>query len=192
MEPWVANSIALFLLTAVVGVFGIALLWRIGSWYVSPAAALTHDEGRPLNSVAPQLATHRDGDEYHLTFEGDYTFLVFGNEGCAPCKELVRVAATHPATVRMRLVYVSDTDSPDLDPDTETRWETYRYDDEDSQRRAWQAPVSPYFHVIDAGGRIAAKGVANKPDHLDRLFSLSPRGLIAYGMVGVPSEESMN
>ena len=25
-----------------------------------------------VRSVAPQLATHRDGDEYHLTFEGDY------------------------------------------------------------------------------------------------------------------------
>jgi hypothetical protein len=43
----------------------------------------------------------------------------------------------------------------------------------------WRAPVSPYFHVIDHEGRIAAKGVASEASHLDRLMSVTP--------VGVPS-----
>jgi hypothetical protein len=74
----------------------------------------------------------------------------------------------------MRLVYVGDSEDLHLEPHILARWEVYRFHDERATRERWRAPVSPYFHVVDAAGYVLAKGVANKPDHLDRLLSLRP------------------
>jgi hypothetical protein len=61
-----------------------------------------------------------------------------------------------------------------VSPDLEGPWEIYTFHDEQKARDTWRAPVSPYFHSIDAYGRIAAKGIANRPEHLDRLMALKP------------------
>lgn len=45
MSAWALNAVALFIGGAAVFALASALLWRIGSWHVSPAASLTLDEG---------------------------------------------------------------------------------------------------------------------------------------------------
>jgi len=171
---WVVNSIALLLVAAVVGLFALALLWRIGSWQIAPADTLMHDEGLPIGSIAPEIAARARGDDYHLSFQGQVSFVVLGNDGCRHCAELLRSAALHPATRHMRLVYISDVEDVQLEPDILPRWERYVYVDEERTRRVWEAPVSPYFHVINAQGRVIDKGIGSKPDHLDRLLHLRP------------------
>ncbi len=175
--PWVANTIALFVGAAAVWTFALALLWRIGSWHVSQTEALIEEEGLPVGSEALQVAAHARGDEFHLDFLGRTSFVVFGLSECAPCTDLLVIATQHPATSHMRLVYLSDSERIDIDPDVAFHWEVYRLHDGDAARRQWRAPVSPYFHVIDESNRIQAKGVANKPDHLDRLLALRPTSL---------------
>ena len=174
---WTANIVALAALTGLTAILAAALLWRVSQWNVHPAEALTYDEGRAIGSIATEVAAYADEHEVHLSFGGLPTFLVFGNRGCAPCLQLLEAASSHPATRQMRLVSLSDSDESDLAPDLVSRWELYRYHDEEAQRRNWRAPVSPYFHVIDAAGRIVDKGVANRPGHLDRLLEFSPPGV---------------
>lgn len=175
MEPWVANALGLMLGAAVVGIAALALLWRVGSWHLHPAAILTFDEGLALGAKAPELAGATSIADAHIRWGGRLTFLVFGIRGCKPCDQLLQIAPRHPATRHMRLVYLTDDRSdPVLD---ETRWEIYEYHDQESQRRSWRAPVSPYFHVIGTNGRVAAKGVANSESHLDRLLKLLPAGV---------------
>lgn len=164
-----------------VWLLALALLWRLGSWLVSPSEALNEDEGLPLGSEAPQVAAHLGGQDYHLSFAGQTSFVVFGLDGCAPCRDLLGVAVRHPATGYMRLVYLSDAESVDIEPQLKSRWEVYRLHDPDAAPRQWRAPVSPYFHVVDEAGRIRAKGVASKPEHLDRLLTLRPAGAPAVG-----------
>jgi hypothetical protein len=174
-----ANAVGIFLLTVIASLFALALLYRVGTWTVRPIVSLTFDEGLRIGSPAPQVAaTDSKGHEIHLSFGGSDTFLVFGNSICEPCSGLLQAAPAHPATRLMRLCYISDTASPELAPEIASRWEAYRFHDEDSARKTWRAPVSPYFHVIDANGRIAEKGVANAPDHLDRLLELGPFGRV--------------
>jgi len=155
----------------------LALLWRLGSWHVGPAEALIEDEGLSVGDTAPEIAAHLGDRARHLTFGGETTFVAFGLHGCEPCRDLVNAAASHPATSYMRLVYLSDVDKIDVESQIRSRWEIYRFDNASYVRRQWRAPVSPYFHVVDEAGCIVAKGVANRPEHLDRLLGLGPPGL---------------
>jgi hypothetical protein len=174
VSSWTANITALWLAWAFATILALGLLWRIGSWQIHPAETLTFDEGLPIGSPAEQLAAYTGDHEIHLSFDGGPVFLVFGNGPCEPCKQLLRSAAVHPATRHMRLVSLSDDDELDVPLETLRHWESYRFHDETQARKHWRAPVSPYFHVIDEFGRIAAKGIANRPEHLDRLLQLAP------------------
>ena len=150
VSPWVPNAFALFLLLGATGALGLALLWRVGSWQLSPAATLNEDEGLPIAASAPEIAGSLHGQDIHLTLKGTTTFLVFGTDGCAPCAELLEVAADHPATRGNRRVYFGGAHGLEIPADVEGKWEIYAFHDELETRKLWRAPVSPYFHVIDA------------------------------------------
>ncbi len=173
MSPWLANEFGLALLFILLVLASLALYWRVGSWGISPAASLTFDEGLRIGSKAPNLVGSAETYDIDISWGGGrLSFVVFGKDGCRPCGELLAAAPAHPATRHMRLLYMTDELRQDID--FSGAWEIYRYHDETRQRALWRAPVSPYFHVIDPGGRIAEKGVANAPEHLDRLLALLP------------------
>jgi hypothetical protein len=174
---WVANSVAIAVLAFTAGALCLALLWRVALWRTRPVDQLMQDEGLPIGSPAPQVACYRGGQDMHLDFLGTFTLVVFGTDDCRPCGELIEVAARHPATRGMRLVYLSGSGAITAPDDARSRWEAYRFHDETSARSMWRAPVSPYYHLIDHAGRILAKGVANKPEHLDHLLAIGPPSL---------------
>ncbi len=171
---WTANVVALALAFFAEGALALALLWRVGSWQMHAAELLTVDEGLRLGSPAKELAGYVGDQEIHIGFGQKPAFLVFASTGCKPCTELLEVATTHPATRATRLVVFSDDEELEIPPHLASHWESYRFHDEKSARVMWRAPVSPYFHLVDQFGRVAAKGVANRPDHLDRLLALPP------------------
>jgi len=177
MNAWVANAIVIGILLTCVFAVVLGLLWRVGAWYVSPAASLTLDEGLSPGAHAPDIAAYAGEQEMHLYFTGRRTFVVFGTRGCEPCKQLLVAASSHPAIASMRKVYVGDYEETDLSPHVLHKWERYRFHDEIRTRQTWRAPVSPYFHVVDSDGKIIAKGIANTRRHLDRLLQIQPRGL---------------
>jgi hypothetical protein len=184
LGPWAANFLALLVIYLFLGWIGLALLWRVGAWKVQPADSLTFDEGLRIGVKAPDIAARRGSNEYHLTFEGGFTFLVFGSGACQPCRSLLESAPRHPATGSMRLVYLHDGVQPpdEIDPSLSDRWESYLFDNETHVRDQWRAPVSPYFHVVDGDGRVVEKGVASQPEHLDRLLSLVPESLVSSSL----------
>lgn len=169
-----ANLVALLFVISLAAILALALLWRVGSWNLHPADVLTHDEGLRVGTLAPQVAAHRGKDEYHLDFVSRTTLVVFGLKGCRPCQQLLEAAPRHPATRHARLVYISNDDPADLDADHGSHWEIYRFHDQAKAREMWRAPVSPYFHLVNSQGVIVAKGVANAPEHLDRLLHIGP------------------
>jgi hypothetical protein len=171
---WTANVIALLAFCMLIGALALALLWRVVNWEKPKAALLNEDEGLPIGSFAKTIAAHAEDYELDVTFKDAPAFLVFGTSDCKPCGELLHAASRHPATRNLRKVYVSDTGELDLDTDHAMAWESYRYDDEYFARAAWRTPVSPYFYLLDEFGRIAAKGLANRPEHLDRLLKIPP------------------
>lgn len=177
MDAWAANAVSLFLVYGALLWLGFGLLWRVGSWQLSQTYLLNVTEGLRIGAEAPEIAGYADGQDMHLSFEGGETFVVFGTNGCEPCAQLLEAAARHPATRHLRRVYVSDSDHVAGDPELLRSWETYRFHDEQLTRKAWRAPVSPYFHLVDADGRVVMKGVANHPQHLDRLLTLRPPGV---------------
>lgn len=171
---WTVNVIALSLLCVLVGCLTLALLWRVVTWEKPRADILNQDEGVPVGSFAKPLAAHAGEMERDITFGDVPAFLVFGTSDCRPCSELLFVASRHPATRGLRKIYVSDTGELDLDTDFAVAWESYRFDSEEAARAAWRTPVSPYFYLLDEFGRVAAKGLANRPEHLDRLLEIPP------------------
>lgn len=171
------NFVALLLAYSLVGWLSLSLCWRLSRWNVGKAQRLIEDDGLTIGSRAREIACTARRQDYHLSFQDGYTFLVFGSHDCPPCQELIAVAARHPATRGMRLVYVSDNNSTAMPPSISARWEQYEFHNESSTRFQWRAPVSPYFHVIDPAGSVIAKGVANKMGHLDRLLDVAPHQL---------------
>jgi hypothetical protein len=172
---WVPNAVGLLVGSVVVAMWSLALLWRVGSWHISTAATLTHDEGLRLGSRAPEVACHTPtGADRHLSFGGRSAFVVFGSGACVHCVPLLSAAQRHPATGYMRLVYLTDAVGAGLEQDLLARWEVYVLDNQRAARMQWRAPVSPYFYVIDPDGRIIQKGVGSRSNHLDRLLSLRP------------------
>jgi hypothetical protein len=181
LADWLLNAIVLAMAILVVASFAAAGLWRLGAWHIGRVERLTVEEGLGLGAEAPELAAHTANADRHLFFKGQPTFLVFGAAGCRPCDELLEAAAKHPATSRMRLVYLNDTGETGGDFHFLRKWEIYRFDDTRATRAQWSAPVSPYFHVISSAGRIVDKGIANRPEHLDRLLALEPATLAGRG-----------
>jgi len=179
--PNVVGLTAVFLLTAWMT---LALYWRVSRWSVGSAERLTLDEGLRVGSPAKEIACTRGSQDFHLSFRGTYVFLVFGSEDCAPCGELITSASRHPATRGMRHIYLSNIDTPSIPPTISSKWEVYKFHNELRTRKQWHVPVSPYFHVIDPSGRVAAKGVANRMGHLDRLLGLSPSHLSIVSVKG--------
>lgn len=171
---WTATVIALFAFCLLVGILALALLWRIIAWEKPSATMLNEDEGLPIGAFAKAVAAHVGDQELDVTFGDAPAFLVFGASDCKPCDELLFAASKHPATRTLRKVYISDTGALDLDTQYAVAWESYRFDSEQTARAAWRAPVSPYFHLLDEFGRVAAKGLANRPEHLDRLLEIPP------------------
>lgn len=171
---WTANAVALALFSVGIAALTWGLLWRVVTWRTPAAEQLVNDEGLQIGSFAKPLTGHRGDDDIEVTFDGQQAFLVFGTSDCEPCKDLLRVASSHPATHQMRLVVMSDDETLDLPPEVAARWESYRFHAEQFAREAWKVPVSPYFHLMDEFGRVAAKGLANRPEHLDRLLELPP------------------
>jgi hypothetical protein len=176
VSAWWMNIAALMVASGGIAFLALALLWRVGSWQTHRAQSLIEDEGIRIGAPAPQIAAHKGEADLHLSFEGEFSLVVFGARECQPCQDLLRVATRHPATSYMRLVYIGDDEEVDVEPEVAERWETYRFDDERHAREAWRAFVNPYFHVVDPQGKIMAKGIANRPAHLDRLLGLSPSG----------------
>jgi hypothetical protein len=172
--PYLVNVVGLLVVALFFILLAGALLWRVGLWSMPAVEQLHTVEGLSIGSSALEIAAVSGRDQYHLAFGGGWTFLVFGSMHCEPCKDLLRVASDHPATRDMRLVYVGDSEDVDIDCGMNRHWEVYQFDNEDSARAQWRAPVSPYFHVIDPRGRVASKGVGSKPHHLDRLLSVAP------------------
>jgi len=178
VNSWIANSAGIAFAVAVLLVASLALLWRVGSWHVSDAASLTLDRGLTKGSRAPNLVGWSQSSQVDVSWGGRLTLVVFGLAGCRPCEQLLESATNHPATRHMRKVYISNR-IDEGDPNAAT-WELYRFDDEPHARRLWDAPISPYFYVIDPDGRIADKGIANAFDHLDRLLAILPPGVSPY------------
>lgn len=175
MSPLTANDVALGIGIVVLGLLALALLWRIGAWLVPQSVSLNFDRGLPIGSSAPPVAAQTSDYDVDLGFGGaQRTFLVFGVTGCKPCDELLSIGRKHPATRSMRLVYLTDAFQEEAYP---REWEVYRYVDETLARGIWDVQVSPYFYVIDEAGRILDKGLANRPEHLDRLMGLLPSEL---------------
>jgi hypothetical protein len=174
MAAWAFNAIVLSIAVGAVALLAAGALWRLGQWHLGTVEVLNLEEGLPIGSEAPELAVHQGAADRHLFWLGEPAFVVFGLAGCKPCEQLVEAASRHPATSPFRLVYVNNTGELETEAASVRRWEVYRFHDARAARLQWRAPVSPYFHVIDARGHVVAKGVGNHADHLDRLLALSP------------------
>ena len=173
MSAWTANLVALFAVTGLIWLWALAAMWRVGAWRMSRAERLTYQHGLQISSLAPEIACHRDdGVELHLGFRGQPSMIVFGGDGCEPCIRLLDAALHHPATKRFRHIYVANQIAPDFPAELRDDWETCTFVDERATRDRWDAPVSPYFHLIDADGHVREKGTASHSTHLDRLLAL--------------------
>lgn len=165
-------SVLTLLTAALLAFLALSLVWRIGGWDLPTADLLNSDYGLGLGSKAPEIALRRGTQEWHLVVDVP-TIIVFGTAGCSPCDDLLVAGARHPALRPLRRVYVSDAlvEHPEI---VNRNWELFVFDDEWAVRRMWNAPVSPYFHLVGAEGRILAKGVASRAAHLDKLLDLTP------------------
>ncbi|MCP4308939.1 MAG: hypothetical protein GY788_29525 [bacterium] len=194
MSPLTANLLLVLAIGVFLVVLALSLIWQLGAWNTQSVHTLFEDEGLPIGGLADEIAATGVDDEaeFHLEFNDGATFLVFGGPVCEPCARLLENAVQHPVIRHLRLVYLFTPTrlSPEeraaveasgqeetmdiVAPSALAKWEVYHFEDEALVRGRWNAPVSPYFHLIDSKGVVLSKGVASLPEHLDSLVSIPP------------------
>lgn len=179
------SNLLLWLVVIALAATVLALARQVGVLHerVAPAGALLTRDGPDVGSPAPAFELEGlSGDPVRIGGEradGRSTFLFFLSPSCPICKTLlpavVRVVA---ADGRTDLVLASD-GVPDEHRAfvRRERLERHAYVLSTEVGLAYGVTKLPYAALIDAAGRLRARGLVNTREHVESLFEARERGV---------------
>jgi methylamine dehydrogenase accessory protein MauD len=181
VDAFTASYVVLWLVVLVVGFLLFAAIRQIGllSWRLEQLAATTPSRiernGLQPGTKAPDFTLPDTGGEavslreYH----GRKALLVFMQPGCGPCEALAAELNRYLNRDGLAVLAISN-----ADPEENRRWREeigakfpILAQQHLSVSRQYQAFATPFAFLVDEEGMIRARGVANKKQHLDLLFS---------------------
>ena len=143
---WVASYVVLWLAVLVLGVAVVALLRQLGVLHARLAPMGTHfaGEGPDLDSHAPAVGLAYD--------RATLTVLAFTSPTCTVCRELRPSLEALRRQYRELQVHVVD-----LEPPTQPVFD------------AFLVRSTPYIVIVDRGGIVRGRGVANTLEQVEEL-----------------------
>ncbi|WP_440995820.1 methylamine dehydrogenase accessory protein MauD [Arhodomonas sp. SL1] len=178
----IVSNVALWLAVIALGVLLMALVRQIGVLHerLGPAGALMIDKGPKVGDPAP-IHESRDlrGEPVKvggIQADGRSTLLFFMAPNCPVCKGLLPMlkAVSGQESDWLRVVFASDGDSDEHQAlIAEQGLEGHPYLLSAELGMSYQIGKLPYAVIIDAEGRISAKGLVNSREHLESLFHAS-------------------
>ena len=185
-EALVLSNIILWVLVVVLSAVVLALVRQVGVLHerIAPAGALMTRSGPQVGEPAPRLEL-ADWNGRPLSIGGrdvDHkaTLLLFVSPTCPVCKTILPIvdSVMRGEERRLRLVLASDGLRSDHEVFVSEFGLAERgYVLSTELGLAYQVPKLPYAVLIDADGRLRAKGLVNTREHVDSLFEAMERGV---------------
>ena len=158
------------------GIAGLALARQVGVLHVrvAPAGALDAGKGPAVGDPAPHLHVETlDGKA--MTIGGtlpsaSLRLLMFVSAQCPLCKSLIPVAKSFAKAERVDLVFIGDDDAATQRAMIATHdLAAYPFVNGSEVGRAFEVDKLPHAVLLDATGKVLAKGLVNSREHLESL-----------------------
>jgi len=181
----VSNALLWLAVVALSGVV-LALMRQIGVLHerIAPAGALLGREGPRPGEAAPVLEVEDWAGSKLLVGaadpDGAGTLLFFLSPSCPVCKTLLPVLPSLCAAEDRRVRLVLASDGPREEHEAFVRehgLERQPYVLSAALGLAFQVGRLPYAVLIDAEGRVRARGLVNTREHLESLFEARAQGV---------------
>ncbi|TPQ37989.1 MULTISPECIES: methylamine dehydrogenase accessory protein MauD [Cupriavidus] len=182
----VVSQVMLWGAVIVLGLICFALVRQIGVLYerIMPVGALVVDKGPVVGTTAPTFELRdlraRGIKIGGIAADARSTFLFFISPTCPVCKKLVALLPSLLAKegAQYRFVLASDGDQTEHDAFyRKAGLEAFPYVLSQELGMAYQIGRLPYAVVIDAEGKVRAKGLVNNREHLESLLEANERGI---------------
>lgn len=173
-EALLVSNAILWVLLVALGLVVVALTRQIGLLHerIAPVGALATSAGLDVGDEVPELSLQTlDGAALQLAEQR--TLLFFLSPTCPVCETILptlkRIAREEASDLRVIL-------ASDGDPEEHARFAREKQLDRSayvlSQELGMRFEVAklPYAVLIDAAGRVAAKGIVNTREHIESLF----------------------
>lgn len=159
------------------GIAGLALARQVGVLHVrvAPAGALDAGKGPAVGDQAPHLHV-KTVDGTPMTIGGtvpsnSLRLLMFVSAQCPLCKSLIPVAKSFAKAERVDLVFIGD-DDPAAQRAMIAQHDmgAYPFVNGDEVGLAFEVDKLPHAVLLDATGKVLAKGLVNSREHLESLI----------------------
>lgn len=159
------------------GIAGLALARQVGVLHVrvAPAGALDAGKGPAVGDQAPHLHV-KTLDGTPMTIGGtvpsnSLRLLMFVSAQCPLCKSLIPVAKSFAKAERVDLVFIGD-DDPAAQRAMIAQHDmgAYPFVNGDEVGLAFEVDKLPHAVLLDATGKVLAKGLVNSREHLESLI----------------------
>ena len=176
MTALIVSEILQWIVIIAFGIAGLALARQVGVLHVrvAPAGALDAGKGPAVGEAAPHLhVTSLDGTP--MTIGGarpaaSLRLLMFVSAQCPLCKSLIPVAKSFAKAERVDLVFIGDDDpAAQRAMIAQHDMAAYPFINGAEVGRAFEVDKLPHAVLLDAGGKVLAKGLVNSREHLESL-----------------------
>lgn len=177
MTALIISQVLQWIVLIAFGFAGLALARQIGVLHVrvAPAGALDAGKGPAVGEQAPHLhVTTLDGTPMTIGAavpSASLRLLMFVSAQCPLCKSLIPVAKSFAAAERVDLVFVGD-DDPAAQRAMVAQHDMAAFPFVNSTEvgRAFEVDKLPHAVLLDASGKVLAKGLVNSREHLESLI----------------------
>jgi len=183
-EALIVSNMLLWLAVLALLVVVIALSRQIGILYerIAPMGALMMDSGPKVGEAAPvfQLPSLGGGTVTLGGTGSGNTLVFFLSPTCPVCKKLLPILKSLKRAEgnRLNLVLASDGEQPEHEAfRRRAELEAYPYVLSAELGMRYHVSKLPYAVLIDASGRVRAKGLVNSREQLDSLFAAQELGV---------------
>ncbi|WP_164156088.1 redoxin family protein [Sandarakinorhabdus rubra] len=172
----IINEVLQWAVLAALVLAGLALARQVGVLHVrvAPAGALDANRGPAVGEAVPAMAlTTLDGRPFALggSRSGAVRLLMFVSAQCPLCKGLIPVAKSFAAAERIDLVFVGDDDAAVQQGLVAAQGlEAYPFINSGEVGRLFEVDKLPHAVLLDAAGKVLAKGLVNSREHLESLI----------------------
>ncbi|HZF45633.1 MAG TPA: methylamine dehydrogenase accessory protein MauD [Sphingomonadaceae bacterium] len=177
MSLLIASNVLLWIAVVALSFLILALGRQIGLLHerLAPVGALATKQGPQAGEQAPRMPGHLIGggtiDIGGPLAQGALRLLLFVAPSCPICKKLIPIALDVARDENVELVFVGDED-PDEQRAMIERFGLggHSFVNGPEVGMAFAVAKLPHAVLLDAGGRVAARGLVNSREHLESLL----------------------
>jgi len=177
------SQILLWIVVVLQAIAIFALARQIGVLHerVAPAGALISGAGPGVGEQSPRLEVHALGGNAITVGSqlaaGKALLMLFVSSACPMCKKLIPIARNFAKSERLDVLFVGDADAAEQRKMIQQfELDEHCFVNGPEVGMAYRVDKLPYAVLLDASGRIAAKGLVNSREHFESLIIAKETG----------------